>query len=72
MSELAITPALDRNKAYGAAGTVLLGGLVMRPVAHFANMRWPGMIDADTLGDLTNLAAVGFAYLGAWAAPHRS
>lgn len=72
MTDHAITPPLDRNKAYGAAGGVVLGGLLMRPLAHFINLRWPGVIDADTLGDLTNLAAVGFAYVGAYASPHSS
>lgn len=70
MAELSVTPPLDRNKAYGAAGAVFLGGAVMRPVAHFVNFRWPGLVDADSLGDLTNLAACGFAYLGAYAVPH--
>lgn len=65
-----VTPPLDKNKAWGAAGAVFVGGLIMRPVAHFVNMKWPGAIDPDTLGDLTNLVAVGLAFVGAYVPSH--
>lgn len=70
MSDPHITPALDNNKADGAGGTVLIGGILIRVLAHFVNAKWPGAIDVETMGDLSILAAAGLGWYGAYAMPH--
>lgn len=63
-------PAADLNKAWGALGSVTVGGTLARLIAHFVNFRWPGLVDAETLGDLSMVAAGGLAWVGAWVTPH--
>lgn len=61
---------LDYNKAWGALGSVYGGGAVTRLLAHFINYRWPGAVDAETLGDLSMVVAGGLAWAGAAIIPH--
>ena len=69
---MAVPPAPatpDLNKAYGAAGTTLVGGAITKIVLAIVNNKWPGMLTG--LDDAIDTVIVaGLAFAGAWLIPH--
>jgi hypothetical protein len=64
-----ITPPVDLNKAFGAAGATGLGGAVTKITMRIINTKWPGLLEG--LDDPVDLViTTGLAFLGAWLTPH--
>lgn len=61
---------VDLNKAFGAAGSAVVGGAVVTILIHILKIYAPNFLDPETVGAIQTIILAGMAYLGAWLTPH--